>query len=582
MSADVDIKWGLEIPLRDGVKLSATLYLPAHRHAPSPAVITLTPYVGQSFHDYALYFARNGIPFFAVDVRGRGNSQGEFHPANEARDGYDVVEWIAQQPCCNGKVGMWGGSYGGYTQWSTIKAFPPHLSTIVPVASPYRGVDSPMRNNTLGPYLMRWITLISGRCVQEKLFADQRYWNAKFKEWFVSGAPFRQLDTFLGNPSPLFQEWISHPYRSQYWDAYNPAAQEYARLTQPILTITGIYDGDQPGSLAYYSEYLRSGDAAGGARHYLIIGPWDHAGTRAPKREFCGLKVGEASLIDLQRLHVEWYAWTMGHGAKPEFLKRNVAYYLMVADEWRYADSLAEVTASLQPLFLSSTQNPTDVFQAGALETSINAALASDNHVDHYIYDPRDMSLAELESTMDPESRTDQRMIHAGVGRRLIYHSEPFARDTDIAGFFRLSAWLSIDRPDTDFQVAVYDIDLDGGATLLSTDLMRARYRESQHEARLIASAVPFRYDFERFMFVARRVRQRHRLRLVIGPIHSIFMQRNHNSGRAVADESMEDAQPVTVKLFHDCGHPSALHVPIARAVETQPREEIDCQTSLS
>ena len=136
-AAKVEWQWGVKIPLRDAVHLNATLYKPAGLKELRPCLFTLTPYIGQSYHDRGMYFAAHGYPFLTVDVRGRGNSEGVFQPLiQEAQDGYDVVEWLAQQPYCNGKISMWGGSYAGYDQWATAKEFPPHLATIVPVASP--------------------------------------------------------------------------------------------------------------------------------------------------------------------------------------------------------------------------------------------------------------------------------------------------------------------------------------------------------------------------------------------------------------------------------------------------------------
>jgi pimeloyl-ACP methyl ester carboxylesterase len=148
-AAKVEWQWGVRIPLRDGVRLNATLYRPAALKEPRPCLFTLTPYIGQSYHDRGMYFAAHGYPFLTVDVRGRGNSEGSFRPLiQEAKDGYDVVEWLAKQPYCNGKISMWGGSYAGYDQWVTATEFPPHLATIVPVASPAAGVDFPARNNS--------------------------------------------------------------------------------------------------------------------------------------------------------------------------------------------------------------------------------------------------------------------------------------------------------------------------------------------------------------------------------------------------------------------------------------------------
>src|SRR5687768_841218 len=110
-SREVEFRWGARIPMRDGVHLNATLYLPKGQANPSASIVTMTPYVSDTYHDRGMFFAAAGLPFVVVDVRGRGNSEGVFRPRiQEARDGHDVVQWLGTQPYCNGKVGMWGGS----------------------------------------------------------------------------------------------------------------------------------------------------------------------------------------------------------------------------------------------------------------------------------------------------------------------------------------------------------------------------------------------------------------------------------------------------------------------------------------
>jgi putative CocE/NonD family hydrolase len=272
--------------------------------------------------------------------------------------------------------------------------------------------------------------------------------------------------------------------------------------------------------------------------------------------------VGGESLVDLGKLHLQWYAWTMQHGPKPEFLRKPVAYYVMGAERWRYANTLDAITSRSELLYLSSEGNPDDVFHSGWLTT---ATPPPASRPDYFVYDPRDTDLAELESTVNPENVVDQRMILASVGKQLVYHSAQFKEDTEISGFFRLSVWLAIDQPDTDFCVWVYDIDAGGGSIFLTTDWLRARYRQSLREERLVATKEPLRYEFENFMFVSRQVKRGNRLRLVIGPVNSIYAQRNYNSGGVVAEDSIEDARAVTVSLFHDEARPSALYVPMGQ-----------------
>jgi putative CocE/NonD family hydrolase len=559
--AKVKFQWGVKIPLRDGVKLNATVYTPREQKEPAPCVFTLTPYISQSYHDRGLYFAAHGYPFLTVDVRGRGNSEGEFRPLiQEAHDGHDVVEWLAQQPYCNGKITMWGGSYAGYDQWVTAKEFPPHLATIVPVASPYAGIDFPMRGNIPFPYNIQWLTFTSGHAAQDRIFGDDAFWRAKNREWFESGAPFKQLDAIVGNPSVTFQEWIAHPSVDAYWDSYNPTAEQYAKLSLPILTITGSYDGDQPGAIEHYRQYMKNTDAAGRARHYLIIGPWDHAGTRTPQAEFGGLKFGPASLVDLPKLHLDWYAWTMQGGPKPAFLQKNVAYYVMDADKWRYTDTLEGITAESRPYYLDSVANATDVLAAGSL-----GGAQGKGKPDQYVYDPRDVSIAALEASVDIASYTDQRTVHALRGKQLVYHTAPFERDTEVSGFFKLTAWIAIDQPDTDFAVNVYEVRADGSSIALTSDVKRARYREDLRTPKLVTTREPLRYEFDGFTFTSRMLRQGSRLRVTIGPVNSMYSQKNFNSGGDVSSETMRDARAVTVKLYHDRAHPSALFVPLGQ-----------------
>lgn len=560
----VEFQWGVKIPLRDGIKLNATLYKPREQKQPLPCVFTLTPYIAQSYHDRGMYFAANGYVFLGVDVRGRGNSEGEFTPLlQEAKDGHDVVEWLAQQPYCNGKVTMWGGSYAGYDQWASAKEFPPHLATIVPVASPKPGVDYPMSRNMFYSYDTQWLTLVSGRAGQEKIFGDSAFWSAQFRRWYEAHAPFKALDRYVGNPSPLFQSWVAHPAQDAYWDSFNPTQEEYARLSLPILSISGQYDGDQPGALALYGEHMRYGADAAKARHYLIIGPWDHAGTRTPKAEVAGLKFGPASLLDMNALHKSWFDWTMKSGAKPEFLKDKVAFYVTGEEAWRYAPTLDAVTARRESWHLDSVASrANDVFAAGDLKRDQTGR----GKPDRYVYDPLDTSSAEWEIEETENGLTDQRSALLAAGKALFYHTPAFAADTDIAGFFKLSAWIELDQPDTDIAVSVHEVKADGGAVFLAGDAIRARYRKSLREAQLVKPGAIERYDFDHFSFVARRVAKGSRLRLSIGPINSMYAEKNYNAGGVVAAESGKDARTVTVRLYHDAEHPSALSLPIAAA----------------
>lgn len=549
--------------MRDGARLDATVYKPRGQKDPLPVIFTLTPYVADSYLERALYFAKNGYVFALVDVRGRGNSEGQFEPlANEGRDGYDVVEWLAVQPWCDGKVTMWGGSYAGYDQWAAAKGRPPHLKTIVPAAACYPGIDFPFLHNIFYPYEIQWLTFTSGVTPNAQVFGNADFWISKFSELYLQHLPFDELDRLAGNKTSAFQKIIAHPTPDEYWGAMAPTAEEYGRIEIPILTITGHYDADQVGALTYYRRHMRFASAKAKEAHYLVIGPWDHPGTRTPKREVGGLTFGEASVLDLNRLHREWYDWTMKGGSKPEFLKRQIAYYLAGAEEWKYSDSLESISNETWNFYLSSSDGQAnDVFRSGSLAMREPGAEAPN----HYVYDPMDTRPAELYQKEIKNFITDQTNALNLFGNGVVYHSDPFGTDTEITGQVKLVAWIEMDVPDTDFAVEVDEIKPDGTSILLTNDYMRARYRESLTVEKSVKPGEVNKYEFNGFTFFSRRIAKGSRLRLVLNCINSIFSEKNYNSGKVVSSESGADARTAHVAVYHDAEHKSYLEIPVVR-----------------
>ena len=565
--SDVDLQWGVRIPMRDGVELAATVYKPAGQKEAQPVVFTLTPYIGDSYHPRAMYFARHGYVYVLVDVRGRGSSGGTFDPfAQESRDGYDVVEWLARQSWSNGKVTMWGGSYAGYDQWATAKELPPHLATFVPVASVHPGIDYPDPKNIFLSYDTQWLTFTSGKTGNALLFGDPTYWIQKYLEMYRGHRSFRELDRIVGNPNPVFQRWLAHPTYDDFWKAMVPTREQYAKLNLPILTITGHYDGDQVGALTYYRNHMREASPAERDRHYLIIGPWDHPGTRTPVREVGGLKFGEASVLDLNDLHRQWYDWTMKSGTKPAFLKKRVAYYVVGpgAEEWKYADSLEEIGAQKRTFYLGSDNSQLhDAFHSGDLADSKPTGPAQP---DRWAYDPLDIRPGEeFEHDGGEAYLTDQRSVLNLYGNGAIYHSAPFSEATEVSGQVKLSLWISLDVPDTDFQATLYEILPDGKSIFLTSDYLRARYRDSLEKETPVPLGQAVHYQLNGFTWFSRKVSKGSRLRLVVACPNTIGLEKNYNSGGVVADETAKDARTAHVVLYHDAEHPSALEIPIVK-----------------
>lgn len=598
----VDLIWGVKIRMRDGVKLNATVFRPRNQTASLPVIFTFTPYISDTYEERAVYFAKNGYVFALVDVRGRGNSEGKFEPfVNEGRDGHDVVEWLATQSWSNGKVTMWGGSYAGFDQWTTLKESPPHLATIVPAAAAYAGVDFPFFRNIFSSYIIQWLSYTSGVTPNVKLFGESSFWTDKFHQLYVEHRPFKELDNVVGNTSTHFQTWLAHPTPDAYWQAMVPSPDQYKRMNVPILTITGHYDGDQTGAMQYYREHMKYGSQEARDRHYLIIGPWDHAGTRTPNREVGGLRFGQASMLDLNKLHTEWYDWTMKSGPKPEFLKKRIAYYVVRAEQWKYADSLETIANSKLTFYLGSDGEANNVFHSGTLRTaspepggpiSTSGASSQAGNVsspgdglssrsisgprsthtlklgaatDKFVYDPLDTRPGELDLEEVRDYITSQRDALNLNDNGVVYHSEPFTEDTEATGYLKFVAWMSMNVPDTDFQVAVYEIQRDGTSVLLTSDQMRARYRESLTKEKLVKPGEINRYEFSTFQFFSRRIAKGSRLRLILSCPNTIQLEKNYNSGGVVAEESAKDARTAHITVYHDASHPSLLEIPVVK-----------------
>jgi uncharacterized protein len=571
-AADYDLRWGVKIPMRNKVELNATLYLPKTPDGSSPktpVIFTLTPYISDSYHARGTYFASHGYVFALVDVRGRGNSGGEFEPfVNDARDGHDVVEWLAKQPFCDGKVAMWGGSYAGFDQWATAKELPPHLSTIVPAAAAHPGLDYPATQNVGLTYDMQWYTFTSGHTGQQNLFADQKFWRTKFLDAYKKHIPFKSLDSFVGNPSVNFQRILKHPIVDAYYDAMVPAREQFQKITHPVLTITAQYDGDELGALSYYRDHLANSSSEVRSKHFLVIGPWDHAGTRTPTDEVGGVKFGSAAVIDLNNLHRQWYDWTMKSGPRPEFLKNQVAYYLLAPGntgangEWKYADSFDALVANPTIFYIDSKNGDANgVFRSGSLtETFPNG------DADRYTYDPLDTTPGETVDGADPKEKTasiDQ-TYPLSIGKDgLVYHTEPLPSETPFVGCPALTLWLSIDTPDVDLSAQLYEIQPDGTSIVLWSDIRRLRYRDSLREAKLVQPGEIVRCDFNPGLFVARRLMKGSRLRLVLSSPNSTQWQKNYCSGGVVAEETAKDARTCHVQIYHNAAHATAIQLPL-------------------
>jgi predicted acyl esterase len=239
--------------MRDGIEVAMDIYKPAEGKGPWPAIIGYSGYKKEFFFESALpeFYCPRGYVLVQLQARGSGYSQGQFcfHGENEAKDGYDTVEWLAKQPWCNGNVGMMGASYFGVNQWATAIQNPPHLKCIVPcpgTTDNYRGMIYPG-----GVFRSSFVVYIVSRILQETIWPG----------------PVQGKELPENIISQLFAQTEDGPY---YWE-HGGAWRHMDKIQVPVLTIApGANDLHITQHLSHYNEIT--------SPKKLIVSPW--AGTR--------------------------------------------------------------------------------------------------------------------------------------------------------------------------------------------------------------------------------------------------------------------------------------------------------------
>ncbi|CAN5912826.1 hypothetical protein BH11GEM2_BH11GEM2_14590 [soil metagenome] len=193
---------------RDGSAISAIVVRPRAPAGRHPAVLSFTIYAEARNLGVAMQHAANGYVGIVANTRGKRNSLAEVVPfEHDGDDAYDVIGWISRQSWSNGKVGMFGGSYDGFTQWASMKhGVHPALKTIVPSVAVVPGFDTPVENSIYQGFQYPWVAYVTNtRLLDDASYNDRNRWSALDSAWFASGTAYRSLDSIDGKPNPIFQ-----------------------------------------------------------------------------------------------------------------------------------------------------------------------------------------------------------------------------------------------------------------------------------------------------------------------------------------------------------------------------------------
>lgn len=453
MTAGVEIGsvlWNVRVPARDGVELATDVVLPPGS-GPFPAVLTRTPYLrGRNLRPTEwMSLVNSGYAYVVQDVRGRGDSDGEWVPyVNDAEDGYDAIEWVAAQPWCTGAVGMVGNSYEGRVQWFAAKEHPPSLRCIAPMGIGVAN-DGPRWNHNSGitaQYWLWWLGLVSGRTFQNPASVS---WT---RDW--QHRPLRDIASELGIAKRGWAE-----FAEGNWDRSNPAHlftdDDWNNFDVPTLVTLGWWD-DQPTVVNW--ERLRRSPAFEQSK--LLIGAWDHSGNVRPRPVIGGLDVSE-SVMDT-KAYVERF---LSHHLKTPDTSTvdelpRCRVFRTGSKRWEHLENWPATDIEDQSLYLQSLPAASlDIDKAGVLADYLPDWDSSISYVSH----PENP--VRLLTGPSPATGVEPPLDHHYLHRRsdvLAFLSDELVDPLSVSGRPRFFGYVSTDAETVDLIVTICDVFPDG------------------------------------------------------------------------------------------------------------------------
>ncbi|UZW54355.1 CocE/NonD family hydrolase [Sphingobium sp. JS3065] len=566
----------VKILMRDGVGLATNVWRPEGGER-VPALLLRSPYgkeeVAHGLAPNVFALVRAGYAVVMQDVRGTFNSDAEFVPhVHDVDDGEDTIRWLAEQPWCDGSVGMWGGSYLGLVQWQAAATGTPALKAIVPVvtsADLYRAPwYSPGGALSLHS-LITWSVAMAMNAAVRKLSqgegepADVQQLAAMLQNidrimWETPVADKPLVTKYI----PWLNEMLAHPSRDEFWTSQS-AVDKAQQIKTPALSISGWYDLFVTQQLAdYVTMQERAGSEGARNGQRLIVGPWSHSQTVGcngvfPDRDFGA--AASAMAAQLTPAHLAFFdRWLKGRedaldGSSP------VRLFVMGVDQWRDEQSWPLHDTKFVDYHLDGV---------GAANTANGNGLltvdpATRDEADHYLYDPRRPvpSVGGNTLAFGFNGPVDQSAVEARDDV-LCFSSAVLDRPLEVTGPISLKLFVSSSAVDTDFTAKLVDVFPDGRVIPLCEGILRMRYRKSLAEPVTMSPGEVFEITID--VGVTSNVfLPGHRLRLEVSSSNFPRYDRNSNTGGNISAEREADMVVAVNRIHRGPTCPSRLILPI-------------------
>jgi uncharacterized protein len=510
------------IPMRDGVKLAADVYLP-DGPGPWPVIVTRTPYGKDRMFRPAggAHFVGANYAYVVQDVRGKGHSEG-FYAAfvNDIEDGYDTVEGLAREPWSNGQIGITGASAMGITSNLAAIAAPPHLKAAYVIVAP----------------------------------------NETFYTSFLGGVP-KDKDTVgwmrgQGVSDEAIARSLAGSTRTVFTDRLGPGPEiKYAAI--PIWNVGGWYDIFNTGTI-YNFEYLENHGAAGArGNQRLTMGPFGH-GDLSGDLSYPGNDRLGAVMSGTTSNDIRWFDYWLKGVQNGVMDEPPVDLFVMAAArKGAYSQKNHWIRAADWPLDYRTTRYflTPDLGLAKTPPVTESAKTT-------YKFDPANpvptVGGANLTFERGP---MDQRVIPQRQDY-LRFQTPVLDKDTTIVGPVKVELYAATDGPDTDFEAKLVDVYPDGYEALVLDAPIRARYRHGRNpeDVKMMTPGAPEEMTIDLWN-TALTFEKGHRIALHVTSSNSPRFVVNHNNGDGPRDP--KPPRVATNTIYFEKDHPSALVLPI-------------------
>jgi uncharacterized protein len=544
-SLEIVKRLNVKVPMQDGVRLAANIFLPSETGR-FPTILVRTPYnKGDDLLPSFRLFVDHGYAMVVEDARGRYESEGVFDPlGQEPKDGNDTLNWIARQPWSDGKIGMLGGSYLGIVQWKAALLDNPHLKAIAPVVA--GSDDYRDRYYSTGGALQLGHRLL---WMSENLRAPG-FPPPDFNR-FVRTLPLRRADlAATGQRSAILQTVLDHPAYDAFWRAMS-TREHISRIHVPVFMVGGWYDCFVESDLAAFSA-LRANSSV----HRIVVGPWPHN----MSVKFAGVDFGNDSGAPIRRLQIEWFDQWLKSKDTPIMSSPPAHIFVMGANRWRDEPEWPPARAQMTAFYFASHTAANTLNGGGSLGPRPQRR----SHPERFEFDPANPVPTIGGSTccnpkVFPWGPMDQRPVE----RRsdvLVFTTPPVREDLEVIGPVRVVLYAATSAPDTDFTAKLVDVFPNGEARNLTDGILRLRYRDSLESPHLATPGQIYELNIDAGV-TSNVFLKGHRVRLEISSSNFPRFDRNPNTGRPVADETvLRKADQI---IYHDRQHPSRLILPV-------------------